>query len=84
MDIWESNKYAQAVTPHPCAPLVTKQGQTRCNGTACGDGDDRYNGLCDKDGGDLNPFRKCTLLAMAVRVMSRAHQAVALPLTRLW
>ena len=33
MDIWEANSQAWAVTPHTC----TAVGQTRCNGTACGD-----------------------------------------------
>jgi len=53
MDIWESNVMAAAVTPHVC----TVQGQTRCSGTQCGDGDQRYNGVCDKDGCDFNSYR---------------------------
>jgi len=53
MDIWESNSMAAAVTPHVC----TVQGQTRCDGTQCGDGTDRYNGVCDKDGCDFNSYR---------------------------
>jgi cellulose 1,4-beta-cellobiosidase len=53
MDIWESNSMAAAVTPHVC----TVQGQTRCNGVQCGDGTDRYNGVCDKDGCDFNSYR---------------------------
>lgn len=44
---------AAAVTPHVCSV----QGQTRCSGTQCGDGDERYDGLCDKDGCDFNSFR---------------------------
>ena len=44
---------AAAVTPHVC----TVQGQTRCSGTQCGDGDERYDGICDKDGCDFNSFR---------------------------
>ena len=44
MDIWEANLDATAYTPHPCK--VT--GQTRCEGTDCGNGDDRYSGVCDK------------------------------------
>jgi len=44
MDIWEANLDAAAYTPHPCK--VT--GQTRCEGTDCGNGDDRYSGMCDK------------------------------------
>jgi cellulose 1,4-beta-cellobiosidase len=53
MDIWEANSMASAYTPHVC----TVQGQTRCNGTACGDGSNRYGGVCDKDGCDFNSFR---------------------------
>ncbi|OBZ75906.1 Exoglucanase 1 [Grifola frondosa] len=37
MDIWEANSMAAAFTPHVC----TVQGQTRCSGTDCGDGDER-------------------------------------------
>lgn len=44
---------AAAVTPHVCS--VTSQ--TRCSGTQCGDGDERQEGLCDKDGCDFNSFR---------------------------
>lgn len=52
MDIWEANMIANALTPHPC----TVDGQTRCgdSGVACG-GD--YNGVCDQDGCDYNPWR---------------------------
>ena len=32
-------------------------GQYRCNGTQCGDGGERFDGVCDKDGCDMNPFR---------------------------
>ena len=34
-------------------------GQTRCEGTDCGDNDkgERYKGFCDKDGADINPYR---------------------------
>jgi len=53
MDIWESNKMAAAVTPHSC----TVSGQYRCNGTQCGDGSNRYGGVCDKDGCDFNSYR---------------------------
>ena len=53
MDIWEANSQAAAVTPHVCSI----QSQTRCEGTDCGDGDERYDGLCDKDGCDFNSFR---------------------------
>ena len=53
MDIWEANQAAAAYTPHPCS--VT--GQTRCTGTDCGDGSNRYGGVCDKDGCDFNSYR---------------------------
>jgi len=54
MDIWESNKNAYAYTPHTC----DTKGPVRCEGTQCGDnGPTRYQGLCDKDGCDLNPYR---------------------------
>nr|pir cellobiohydrolase (EC 3.2.1.91) - Corticium rolfsii (Strain AHU9627) [Agroathelia rolfsii]BAC81967.1 cellobiohydrolase [Agroathelia rolfsii] len=53
MDIWEANKYAAAYTPHPCSV----SGQTRCTGTSCGAGSERYDGYCDKDGCDFNSWR---------------------------
>lgn len=55
MDIWEGNVVSTAVTAHPC----TVTSQTQCSGQACGDNDkgQRYAGICDKDGGDFNPFR---------------------------
>merc|ERR1712048_1028946 len=55
MDIWEANSMATAYTPHTC----NFAGQHRCEGTACGDNDkgERYQGVCDKDGCDINPFR---------------------------
>jgi len=53
MDIWESNSMASAYTPHVCSV----QGQYRCSGTQCGDGANRYGGVCDKDGCDFNSFR---------------------------
>lgn len=54
-DIWEANSISTALTPHVC----TGAGQTRCEGdTECGVGDARYDGVCDKDGCDVNPFRQ--------------------------
>lgn len=54
MDIWEANKVSAAVTPHVCS----KAGQTVCtSNTTCGVGDDRYDGVCDKDGCDFNSYR---------------------------
>ncbi|KAL0572161.1 hypothetical protein V5O48_009808 [Marasmius crinis-equi] len=55
MDIWEANNNAAAYTPHVCQG--TSVGQTVCTGTDCGDGDERYDGICDKDGCDFNSFR---------------------------
>ena len=55
MDLWEANLDATAYTPHPCD--VPGPGQTRCEGTKCGSGDDRYAGICDKDGCDFNSMR---------------------------
>ena len=39
--------------------VCTVQGQTRCEGTQCGDmnAGQRHNGVCDKDGCDFNPYR---------------------------
>jgi len=55
MDIWEANSMANAYTPHPC----NIKGQLRCEGKDCGDNDkgERYEGVCDKDGCDINPYR---------------------------
>jgi len=53
MDVWEANQYSTAYTPHVC----TVQGQTRCSGNDCGDGSNRYGGVCDKDGCDFNSYR---------------------------
>ena len=53
MDIWEANSISTAYTPHGC----TKSGPYRCEGTECGDGDERYSGVCDKDGCDFNSYR---------------------------
>jgi len=55
MDIWEANSMATAYTPHTCS--VEKL--YRCEGIECGDNDkgERYDGVCDKDGCDINPYR---------------------------
>ncbi|KAF7795216.1 hypothetical protein EIP86_006366 [Pleurotus ostreatoroseus] len=53
MDIWEANSVSSAYTAHPCSV----DGQTRCTGTDCGAGDERYDGVCDKDGCDFNAYR---------------------------
>lgn len=55
MDIWEANSMSQAYTTHPCSI----EGQYRCEGTECGDNaaDERYDGVCDKDGCDFASWR---------------------------
>jgi cellulose 1,4-beta-cellobiosidase len=53
MDVWEANSQGTAYTPHVC----TITGQYKCNGTECGDGANRYSGVCDKDGCDFNAYR---------------------------
>nr|D4HRL0.1 RecName: Full=Exoglucanase GH7B; AltName: Full=1,4-beta-cellobiohydrolase; AltName: Full=Cellobiohydrolase 7B; Short=LqCel7B; AltName: Full=Glycosyl hydrolase family 7 protein B; Flags: Precursor [Limnoria quadripunctata]ADB85438.1 GH7 family protein [Limnoria quadripunctata] len=54
MDIWEANSQAQSYTAHVCSV----DGYTPCTGTDCGDnGDDRYKGVCDKDGCDYAAYR---------------------------
>jgi len=54
MDIWEANTMGTAYTAHPCSVM----GQTRCEDpVSCGDGKHRFEGNCDKDGCDLNPYR---------------------------
>ena len=53
MDIWEANSISSAYTLHPCN--VTGQ-HTCTSALECGDGDLRYNGVCDKDRCDLNSY----------------------------
>ena len=53
MDIWEANSMGAAYTPHVCNVV----GQVRCEGIDCGDGEQRQQGICDKDGCDFNSFR---------------------------
>lgn len=55
MDIWEANSVSTAYTPHVC----TVKGQTRCEGTDCGDSGSNktHMGVCDKSGCDFNPYR---------------------------
>ncbi|KAH3766511.1 glycoside hydrolase family 7 protein [Pelomyxa schiedti] len=53
MDIWESNSESTAYTAHDCSV----KGLYRCSGTECGDDDERYDGVCDKDGCDFNSYR---------------------------
>merc|ERR1712183_691246 len=55
MDIWEANSMATAYTPHTRGI----EGLLRCEGIECGDNakGERYDGVCDKDGCDINPYR---------------------------
>ena len=55
MDIWEANRLSTAFTPHPCSTPR----QYRCSGVECGDNsaNQRYQGICDKDGCDFNSYR---------------------------
>ncbi|KAH3941920.1 glucanase [Parastagonospora nodorum] len=54
MDIWEANSISTAYTPHPCKGT----GLQECtDDVSCGDGSNRYSGLCDKDGCDFNSYR---------------------------
>jgi len=55
MDIWEANSLVQAYTSHPCS----SDNAYRCEGTECGDNasDERYDGVCDKDGCDFGSWR---------------------------
>lgn len=55
MDIWEANSISTAYTPHPCS-TNNDGGQYRCTGQDC-NVPDRYGGLCDPDGCDINSFR---------------------------
>ncbi|GMF20090.1 unnamed protein product [Phytophthora lilii] len=56
MDIWESNSISNAYTTHPCT--MKTGGAHRCEGDKeCGVDDNRYDGVCDKDGCDFNPYR---------------------------
>jgi len=55
MDLWEANSKATAFTPHGCSKPKT----FICEGSECGDNlkNERYKGVCDKDGCDFNSYR---------------------------
>ncbi|KAL4110250.1 hypothetical protein PRIC1_001942 [Phytophthora ramorum] len=59
MDIWEANSISNAYTTHPCSVTSKSGGSYRCESvTECGAGTGhRYDGVCDKDGCDFNPYR---------------------------
>lgn len=53
IDLWEANKHAMAFTMHAC-----DHQDYRCSGSKCGDnGDDRFSGVCDKNGCDIQNYR---------------------------
>jgi cellulose 1,4-beta-cellobiosidase len=53
-DFWEANQMATQMTGHTCK----EAGLVVCdNDVDCGNGGNRYNAKCDKDGGDVNPYR---------------------------
>ncbi|PIA90764.1 putative 1,4-beta-D-glucan cellobiohydrolase A [Cercospora beticola] len=54
MDIWEANSISNAYTPHPCQGSGL---QTCTSDQQCGAEPYRYEGLCDRDGCDFNPYR---------------------------
>jgi cellulose 1,4-beta-cellobiosidase len=55
IDVWESNAHSFALTPHACENNEFHI----CENDTCGGtySEDRYNGLCDADGCDYNPYR---------------------------
>ncbi|KAL2259922.1 hypothetical protein VTK26DRAFT_6236 [Humicola hyalothermophila] len=55
IDVWESNAYAFAFTPHGCSNNNYHVCETdNCGGTYS---EDRFAGLCDANGCDYNPYR---------------------------
>ncbi|TFK98835.1 family 7 glycoside hydrolase [Pterulicium gracile] len=63
MDIWEASKMASAYTPHTCGQ---GGGQVRCEGSECASFDDRYSGICDKDGKTVNTNSKITVVTQII------------------
>mmetsp|Transcript_84517 Transcript_84517/g.247893 ORF Transcript_84517/g.247893 Transcript_84517/m.247893 type:complete len:539 (-) Transcript_84517:147-1763(-) len=55
VDLFEGNSEAQAFTVHTCETA----GYVKCEHVDCGDADKghQYEGICDKDGCDFNPYR---------------------------
>jgi cellulose 1,4-beta-cellobiosidase len=53
IDLWEANSISTAFTMHACDHQNYK-----CHGTSCGDnGEDRFSGVCDKNGCDIQNIR---------------------------
>ncbi|KAL3658113.1 hypothetical protein V7S43_016956 [Phytophthora oleae] len=56
MDIWKSSNISNAYTTRPCT--IETGGATRCSSAKdYGVGDNRYDGVGDKDGCDFSPYR---------------------------
>merc|ERR1711976_1004191 len=53
IDIWEANKISSAFTLHAC----DVEEQTRCEGSYCGNGGDRFKSVCDRNGCDMQSHR---------------------------
>ena len=53
IDIWEANKMSMAYTMHSCSPGE----QIRCEGKDCSSDEDRFSGMCDRNGCDIQPHR---------------------------
>jgi cellulose 1,4-beta-cellobiosidase len=59
-DIFECNREANAFTPHPCLLPNGQQmrgGYPCLNDKDCGEGSNRFLGVCDKNGADYNSYR---------------------------
>lgn len=58
IDVWESNSHSFALTPHACEvgynDFHVCEGDEECGGTYSAE---RYNGHCDANGCDFNPYR---------------------------
>jgi cellulose 1,4-beta-cellobiosidase len=53
IDLWEANSISTAFTMHACS-----ENNIACTGTDCGDnGPDRFKGVCDKNGCDIQSNR---------------------------
>jgi len=62
LDIWEANRQSTQMTVHACS----EPGWLKCEGIKCGDkgpptftpsAPERFEGNCDKNGCDMNPYR---------------------------
>ena len=52
MNLWETSNVVTALTHHPCN--IT--GPYKRSGPLCGSRSAHYNGFCDEDGCDYNPY----------------------------